>query len=219
MAVAPTYPGVYIEEIPSGVHTITGVATSITAFIGFTARGPVDTPFHIFSFGDFEREFGGLDIDSALSYAVKQFFDNGGNEAYVVRVAENARAASVTLQNSNVGGSDVLTVRAASAGTWGNNVQIDVDYDSRNPASLFNLTATEFLLQNGQLVQGRSEPFRNLTMNSFDPKYGVTDINAGSALITVERAAGLAFAGNGTSTSAVLTLADFAGFAAPYRVA
>ena len=31
MPVAPTYPGVYIEEIPSGVHTITGVSTSITA--------------------------------------------------------------------------------------------------------------------------------------------------------------------------------------------
>ena len=42
MPVTPTYPGVYIEEIPSGVRTITGVATSITAFIGYTAQGPVD---------------------------------------------------------------------------------------------------------------------------------------------------------------------------------
>jgi len=29
MPVALSYPGVYIEEIPSGVRTITGVATSI----------------------------------------------------------------------------------------------------------------------------------------------------------------------------------------------
>ena len=55
MAVAPTYPGVYIEEVPSGVHTITGVATSITAFVGYTARGAVDNAVHIFSFADFER--------------------------------------------------------------------------------------------------------------------------------------------------------------------
>src|SRR5205814_2130900 len=59
-----TYPGVYIEEIPSGVHTITGVATSITAFIGRAKRGPVDSdeesPIMINSFGDFERIFGGL---------------------------------------------------------------------------------------------------------------------------------------------------------------
>ena len=37
-----TYPGVYIEEIPSGVRTITGVATSITAFVGRALRGPTD---------------------------------------------------------------------------------------------------------------------------------------------------------------------------------
>jgi hypothetical protein len=37
-----SYPGVYIEEIPSGVHTITGVATSIAAFVGAALRGPTD---------------------------------------------------------------------------------------------------------------------------------------------------------------------------------
>jgi len=30
-----TYPGVHIEEIPSGQQTITGVATSIAAFLGW----------------------------------------------------------------------------------------------------------------------------------------------------------------------------------------
>src|SRR5262249_51206635 len=92
-----SYPGVYIEEIPSGVHTITGVSTSITAFIGYTPRGTVNDPVHIFSFADFERAFGGLSVDSPLSYCVKDFFKNGGNEAYVVRVAQGAANASVTL--------------------------------------------------------------------------------------------------------------------------
>ena len=72
MPVALTYPGVYIEEIPSGVRTLTGVSTSITAFIGYTARGTVDEPVHIFSFADFERAFGGLAVDSPLSYAVQR---------------------------------------------------------------------------------------------------------------------------------------------------
>ena len=44
MPVTPTYPGVYVEEIPSGVRTIVGVATSITAFIGRTSRGPTNEP-------------------------------------------------------------------------------------------------------------------------------------------------------------------------------
>ena len=48
MPVKPTYPGVYIEEIPSGVRTITGVATSIAAFVDRFARGPLGTPVQLF---------------------------------------------------------------------------------------------------------------------------------------------------------------------------
>src|SRR3989442_168561 len=114
MPVSPTYPGVYIEEVPSGVHTITGVATSITAFVGFTARGPVNKPVHILSFADFERAFGGLAVDSLLSYAVKHFFQNGGTDAYVVRVAAGAAKAALTIRNLAVGGVSALNLRASS---------------------------------------------------------------------------------------------------------
>ena len=53
MPVTPTYPGVYIEEIPSGVRTITGVATSITAFVGRAPMGPASEPTLINNFTDF----------------------------------------------------------------------------------------------------------------------------------------------------------------------
>jgi uncharacterized protein len=86
MPITPTYPGVYVEEIPSGVRTITGVATSITAFIGRALRGPVDDPVTINCFADFERVFGGLWVDSALGYVIRDFFLNGGNQAIVVRL-------------------------------------------------------------------------------------------------------------------------------------
>jgi phage tail sheath protein FI len=75
-----TYPGVYVEEIPSGVHTVVGVATSITAFVGRAPRGDVNDPVDIGSFGDYVRDFGGLSLDSSMSYAVQQFFQNGGSE-------------------------------------------------------------------------------------------------------------------------------------------
>jgi hypothetical protein len=81
-----TYPGVYIEEIPSGVRTIIGVATSITAFLGRASRGPVNEPFTINSFGDFERTFGGLQTNYPMSYAVRDFFQNGGSQAVIVRI-------------------------------------------------------------------------------------------------------------------------------------
>jgi len=55
MPITPTFPGVYVEEIPSGVHTITGVATSIAAFIDEFERGPLDYAVHLLSMSDFER--------------------------------------------------------------------------------------------------------------------------------------------------------------------
>jgi len=81
-----SYPGVYIEEISSGVRTITGVATSITAFVGRALRGPTDDPVTINSFGDFERVFGGLWEGSALGYSVRDFYLNGGSQAIIVRL-------------------------------------------------------------------------------------------------------------------------------------
>lgn len=208
MPVAPTYPGVYIEEIPSGVHTLTGVSTSITAFIGYTPRGNVDQPVHLLSFADFERAFGGIAIDSPLSYTVKHFFQNGGGEAYVVRVASGATPATVTLKNAEKAPVDVLEVTAASSGTWGNHLRLDIDYATTNPASLFNLVVTEFVDRDGEAVPGTTETFRNLSMNSHDPAYAVTTVNAGSQLIALARPAGLTITGHGQSTTGVLTAAD-----------
>src|SRR5208282_4394221 len=86
MAVQVSYPGVYIEELPSGVHTVTGVATSITAFVGRALTGPLDDPITVFSYGDYESTFGGLSYDYPMSYAVQDFFANGGSQAVIVRL-------------------------------------------------------------------------------------------------------------------------------------
>jgi phage tail sheath protein FI len=117
-----SYPGVYIEELPSAVHPITGVATAIGAFIGYTARGIDNRAEQIFSFGDYERLFGGLASDSELSYAVQQFFNNGGNQAYVVRTPRaGAKGAAVAFGS--------MTFTALSSGTWANGqLTIDVDF-------------------------------------------------------------------------------------------
>lgn len=81
-----SFPGVFLEELPSGVHSIPGVPTSITAFIGKARRGPVDSPIAVNSFADFERRFGRLWKESALGFAVRDFFQNGGREALIVRL-------------------------------------------------------------------------------------------------------------------------------------
>ena len=213
MPAAVTYPGVYVEEIPSGVRTITPVSTSVTAFVGFTARGTTNKARQIFNPGDFEREFGGLTSGGDLGHAVQHYFLNGGSEAWIVRVAANARAAGIGLRSAVSGGQGVLGVNAASDGDWGNRIRVDVDYDTTNPASLFNLTATEFQDVNGVVTPVRTETYRNLTMNSLAPNDAVKTINAASQLVRVVRtsnAPGLIGTTKGTSTSGDLTEADVA---------
>ena len=120
----PTYPGVYIQELTSPVHPITGVATSIAAFVGYTARGIDNRAQVIYSASDYQRLYGGLASNSEVSYAVQQFFANGGNQAYVVRtpsISTGAAAAQVVFNS--------LTFQALSSGGWANgNLLIDVDF-------------------------------------------------------------------------------------------
>ena len=88
MPVVPaiSYPGVYIQEVPAGSHTIVGVATSITAFIGRTLRGPVNAPVITTGYADFEQTFGGSWSQSYLPDAVRDFYMNGGAQAVIVRL-------------------------------------------------------------------------------------------------------------------------------------
>jgi phage tail sheath protein FI len=188
MPVALTYPGVYVEEIPSGVRTITGISTSVTAFIGFTARGPINVPTQLFSFSDFDRQFGGLNRDSEVSYAVQQFFLNGGSEAWVVRTANNAAKAALTVKNLS-GPIDVLDVTASSEGLWGNYLRLDVDYATSNPDSTFNLSVTEYASNGTQLVVKRAATHRNLSMDSSSAQYAISVVNAASAMIQLKRSA------------------------------
>lgn len=128
MPVTLTYPGVYIEEVPSGVRTITGVATSITAFLGRAARGPVNDPTTVLNFGDFERMFGGLHADMPMTYAVRDFFLNGGSYAIIVRLYKAPPGENTTTKIIY----EELEFSARHEGTWGNNLRIRVTHPDRN---------------------------------------------------------------------------------------
>lgn len=173
MPVAPSYPGVYVEEIPSGVRTIVGVATSITAFVGRAVCGPSNQPVLINSFADFDRQFGGMDVDYPLSYAVNDFYQNGGSQAIIVRVTAATAAAATSTVNG-------LNLIASSSGTWGNNLTATTDNLNitdqlaksfgLTTADLFNLTITES-------VGGRTlaqERFLNLTFKPDGPTVPAT---------------------------------------------
>jgi phage tail sheath protein FI len=184
MPVTPTYPGVYIQEVPSGVRTITGVSTSIGAFFGRTQKGPINKAVRCLSYSDFIREFGGGHSSSEMGSSVNQFFGNGGTDCCIVRLAHNAKKADVALRN--LAGVAVLTVMAKDAGTWGNNVRLAVDYNTTNPDESFNLHITRE--EGGAVV--KSESFLNLSMNPLAPRYAVNFVTQSSKLVDVQLAAG-----------------------------
>src|SRR6185503_5645152 len=98
MAVTVTYPGVYIQEQASGARAIAGVATSIALFIGTAERGRMNQPIRIFSVAGFQREYGPT-TSGELADQVRQFFLNGGSDAWVCRAAHDFHFAAVTLRS------------------------------------------------------------------------------------------------------------------------
>jgi phage tail sheath protein FI len=206
------YPGVYVEEIPSGVRPITGAATSDTAFVDYFPRGSTERAVRIASMADFEREFGGLNANSEASYAIQQYYLNGGRIGWVVRaVAPDADAAARTLGTTQVyqgmsgagsgagAGGAILAVRASSPGAWGNNMQVAVDYHGvpllAGSPSGFNLVVREVVEAGGKRVVQASETFRNLSVDATSPRYVETVVNRDSRLVRVTYTGGGALPG------------------------
>jgi phage tail sheath protein FI len=208
--VTPTYPGVYIEELPSGVRTITGVATSIAAFVDSFKKGPVNEAVQCLSFADFEREFGGLDSGSEASYAIQQFFLNGGGEAWVVRVAReepdpNAAVAADVEIGATVGaGAAALTVEAVSPGVWGNSLRAGIE--PPNAAGVFNLVVSQFDTEGDRPVLRQQDVHRNLVMDGTSNTFAdtvVNDAETGSKLVRVEATGTNPPLANGTLSGAI----------------
>jgi phage tail sheath protein FI len=209
MPAALTYPGVYIEEIPSGVRTIVGVATSITAFVGRAVRGPVNDPVRIQSFSDYVRVFGGLAEMSTMSYAVQQFFLNGGTDALIVRVHLNGTKANLNLPTS----AGSLMLEAASEGLWGNNLRATVDHNTKGNISP-NTDADEFNLLIEELVPGsttqvaQKESFLNVNRDASSPRFITTVLAQESKLVRVQGAVPSARPDPGTTNATANSGAD-----------
>ncbi len=129
--------GIQVREESGPEQSIPRSPTAITAFVGRTLRGPLDHPVRLTSFSEFTRVFGGLWQPSPLGYAVEQFFDNGGREACVVRVANGARSATLSLPTQG----SPLRLAARRPGTR-EFLRACVDYDniSASDEESFNLT-------------------------------------------------------------------------------
>jgi uncharacterized protein len=192
MPVNPTYPGIYLEEIPSSNRTITAAPTSITVFVGYTHPFKTKTKnfneaIRIFDFTEYQREFGGFYtsgvFDQNVAYAVNQFFLNGGSDAYIVGLKPRyfdslSTAHEVTspeLIRGNIKFKGLEAVDEISIAVTVENLRATVNADD----------TADLIISYGSQV----ETFRNVTLNNTDPKnkqnYLPNRINGISALVTV----------------------------------
>ena len=189
MPVQVSYPGIYLNEVQSSNPVVIGVTTASTAFLDFFPCGPVGpsnapVAYQINSWSQFQSVYGGLDTRSEASYGIFQYFNNGGQIAWVVRVVSPDTAAATWTASTNAQNVS-LVFSAASPGVWGNNVQVTITSPIPPVGNLtptpdrFNLTVQEVV--NGSVVD--TETYLNLTLNPTDPNNALAVVNAESSLV------------------------------------
>jgi hypothetical protein len=203
--VTVSYPGVYVQEIPSGVVSISGVSTSIAAFIGMAKRGPMLRPTRVLGFKDYERIFSEDPSQGEMTEQVRQFFINGGEQAYITRVADGAQEASVPLENE--AGDTVLTLTSRDAGLDANQIRARIDYNTSSPERTFNLELfREVFDASGQPQVSASELHNDLSIDPNASRYVVTVLDQQSVLATA--------AANAVNVAAAATLNAYSASAA-----
>lgn len=177
------HPGVYVEEVSSGVRPIEGVGTSTAGFVGITTRGVPNRATFITSWSQFVRKFGYLTPDSFLPYAVSQFFNNGGKRCYIVRALNqlSSKTASIPLPSREASSPrNTLQISAEGAGGWGNGLLVRVQSGTANPSTEFKLVVSQDDPAN------TVELFDNLSMDPNADNYVETEINGASEFIAVK---------------------------------
>ncbi|MDH5625078.1 MAG: phage tail sheath subtilisin-like domain-containing protein [Nitrospira sp.] len=186
-----SYPGVYIDEVSSGIRPIEAVGTSTAAFVGLAEMGPDDEALRITSWTEFQRYYGGYIADGYLAHSVFQFFNNGGRQCYIARVTRtDAVAASVRVHNRAPVPVSGLTFSAKNKGAWGNYLYLQIEDGSTDRGNTFRLS-----VRKQQEVDLVPEDFLNipplethddLSMDPASPQYVVNVLRQNSRLINAE---------------------------------
>lgn len=176
-------PGVFVEETLRTRNPDPAPNLSAAVFVAPHGRGPV-TPHLVRSWSEFNRVYGGFpSANSLLPYSVFQFFNNGGREAFVIRVLGDSPAASDASFNDRDTSDpeETLLVEAVNPGTWGDRIFVGIA-DAGDDR--FELT----VFFGGTSRQNVVERFPDLTMDPNGPRYVESVVNSsltGSSFITV----------------------------------
>jgi Bacteriophage tail sheath protein len=184
-----TYPGVYMEEVSSGVRPITAAGTSTTAFVGVAEMGPDDKPIRVTSWTEFQKYYGSFIPGSYLAESVFQFFNNGGSQAYIVRVTRSDSVAADVSVNNRAATvvESAVSFTAKSKGAWGNYLYLQIEDGTADPRNTCKIS-----IRKQDLVEVVPEDFAditpleihdNLSMDPELPSFIETVINMNSNLI------------------------------------
>ena len=159
--------GIQITETPGAEQPIARASAHLTAFVGRTLRGPIDRPVLIHSFADFQQEFGGLWQPSPLSYAIEHFFEQGGRQAVIVRVANGAAPVTLSLRC----GRQTLQLEARAPGTR-EFLRASIDYDhlEGDDEQRFNLVVQRVRSPGSERIEAQ-ETFRGLSIDPSSPRF------------------------------------------------
>lgn len=175
-----TLAGIQITATSSAEQPIARASAQLTAFVGRTLRGPLDQPIVVRSFADFQQHFGGLWQPSPLSYAVEHFFEQGGRQAVIVRVANGAMPVTLSLRC----GRETLRLEARAPGTR-EFLRASVDYDNvpGGDEHTFNLVIQRVRSPGSERVEAQ-ETYRGLSVDPQSPRF-VTSVLMASELMRV----------------------------------
>jgi phage tail sheath protein FI len=153
--------GVNVVEVDGkAAPTIAAAPISTAGFLVCSPRGVPNRPVHVQGFSDFVTNFGSYRANAFGAHAVRGFFDNGGSDAYVVRVASSSAVAATTTLNDRAGNA-TLRVTAGMRGTadpgvWGNTLAVTIADHPRGttaiPAQVIGSASEPFALADGQTL-------------------------------------------------------------------
>lgn len=144
---ATSLPGVRFEVRPPASE-VSPLRTDIAGFIGPTWRGPVNEAVRVEGWRAYQAMFGELTQGADTAYAVRGYFENGGEVAYIVRLLAgplvNAEglwevgeidAGLWAASAPSAGGFEaaVFRVVAATPGGWANGLRVQFRYRLRGP--------------------------------------------------------------------------------------
>ncbi|HEY0940793.1 MAG TPA: hypothetical protein VGE08_11895 [Steroidobacter sp.] len=182
-----TLASIQFDATSGADQPIARASAQLTAFVGRTLRGPLDQPIIVRSFADFQQHFGGLWQPSPLAYAVEHFFEQGGRQAVIVRVANGAAPVTLSLKC----GRETLRLEACAPGTREFlRASIDYDHVQAGDEQSFNLVIQRVRSPGSERVE-QQETYRGLSVDPQSPRF-VATVLAKSDLMRVRGSVPLA---------------------------